>query len=100
MYVPAFLEIFLGLTAVVVWSSWLKRKPAPTAVVRALPWVAGSAVMIGQIVATWAILNQVGGMPDHASVRLARWGSFGVVGGCLLVELGLTVWVLVRARGP
>ena len=98
MYTPAFLEIFVGLVIVFLWATWLRRRPTPVAVVAALPWVAGVAVMLGQMTAAWAIAMQMGGLADPAPVRYARWGSFGVVLGCLLVELGLTAWVFLRAR--
>jgi hypothetical protein len=91
-YTPAFTEIFLGLVAVVLWAAWLKRRPGPQGVIGALPWVAGAAVLIGQAAATYALVTQLGGVADPTLVRVARWGSLGVVAGCLVVELGLTAW--------
>jgi hypothetical protein len=95
MYTPAFLEIFVGLVAVLLWAKWLERRPAPPAVVPALPWIAGAAVLLGQVAAFYAIMTSIGA-PDPVLVRTARWGSFGVVAGCLLVEVALTIRVLVQ----
>lgn len=100
MYTPAFLEIFVALVVMVLWATWLDRRGAtPARVVGALPWVGGAAVLLGLVVATYAIVTEVGGAVDAGLVRLARWGSLGVVGGCLLVEATLTArWLAQRTR--
>ena len=101
MYTPAFLEIFVGFVLVLRWARWLRDRPVPLAVVNALPWVAGAAVIVGQLFALWGLLQATGGEPAEMPVRLGRWGSFGVVIGCLVVELGITAWgVLAKKPGP
>lgn len=97
MYLPSFLEIFLGLAGVALWSMWGRsHAPAPQVWV-ALPWVVGGAVVLGQIVAGYAMF--VAGTPGSGAGALidqARIGSgLAVVAGAT-VALGLTVAAGVR----
>lgn len=96
MYSPAFLEIFVGFVVVAAWAWWLGRRSVPRVVVAALPWVAGTAVVLGQAAAFYAIALAMTGASDVPLVRYARWGSFTVVAGCLAVEAALTLWSLAQ----
>lgn len=102
MYVPAFLEIFVGLVIVLVWSRWLRDRRVPRTLVQALPWIAGAAVILGQMAAVWALISSLQGGATGSSeavLRWGRWGSFGTVVACLMLDLGFTVWSFV-AKEP
>ncbi|MEZ4239027.1 MAG: hypothetical protein R3F59_23315 [Myxococcota bacterium] len=99
MYQPAFLEIFAGFAVAAAWARWLWPRVGEgraQQALSALPWVAGGAVLVGQLVAVASFTAADGGNVDTAErlVALGRWGSALVVIAALALELALTV----RAR--
>jgi hypothetical protein len=107
MYVPSFLEIFLGWVGVVGWASWLRaRVPegAPLYAVAAIPWATGVALMAGMVAAFMGLMQQsAGGVPGPEATTLAQSGSLGSAGIifiALVTEAGLTIlWFVRRQKG-
>lgn len=96
-YTPAFFEVFLALVVVILWARWLQDRPVPRVVVAMLPWVAGAAVVVGQLLALWGLVaSSAGDGTMDLPVRWGRWGSAGVVVLCLVTELALTAWSFTR----
>ncbi|MEQ1501212.1 MAG: hypothetical protein ABMB14_03235 [Myxococcota bacterium] len=98
MYTPSFLEIFLAYALVVVWARWLRDRTPIPAFVAAIPWLAGAAVLAGQLAGVSGVLQESTGAAPLAgsAVSIGRWGSLAVVGVSLVVELGLTGWSVIR----
>jgi hypothetical protein len=96
VYEPAFFEVFLGWAVVVFWSRWLWGRGAGS-LFEWLPWVVGTVVLVGQVVATVALLGAIsGGGPGDLALSAARWGPFAAVMAALALDLAATLERLSR----
>ena len=99
MYLSSFFDLFLVLIVITVWSRYLMTYPEAPRSVRWLPWIAGTALVGGQIMATMTLAG-----PPSASGGLAPawWVSnagIGLSAVALLLSSG-SVLLRRRARDP
>jgi len=101
MYTPAFFEVFVGLLVVVLWAWVLGGVPSAPRGTRAIPWIVTTGVVVGQLLASIAVLQASAGATETtgAFVEAGRWGSVAaVVGGAIaLALLSAMAWLHRRS---